>query len=104
LKDVFLSYSCYANLYLYQEDIAMLIAIVKTLFSVYTLMLLIKVLSSWFPQYRNHPFLRFVSQFTDPYLNFFRKFIPPLGGTIDLSPLVAFIALQIVETFLLRIL
>lgn len=89
---------------IFTRDATMLIAIVKTLFSVYTLMLLIKVLSSWFPQFRNHSFLRFISQFTDPYLNFFRKFIPPIGGTIDLSPLVAFIALQIVETFLLRIL
>ncbi|MFQ5729293.1 MAG: YggT family protein, partial [Waddliaceae bacterium] len=30
----------------------------------------------------------------DPYLNFFRRFIPPLG-VIDLSPIVAFLCLRL---------
>ena len=84
--------------------LSMLIAIVKTLFSVYTLMLLAKVLSSWFPQYRNHQLVRFISVYTDPYLNLFRKFIPPIGGVLDLSALIAFVVLQILEVILLRIL
>ena len=31
----------------------------------------------------------------DPYLNLFRGLIPPLGGTIDLSPILAFIVLDV---------
>lgn len=31
----------------------------------------------------------------DPYLNLFRGIIPPLGGTIDLSPILAFITLDV---------
>ncbi|MFM7545546.1 MAG: YggT family protein, partial [Synechococcales cyanobacterium] len=37
-----------------------------------------------------------LSQLTDPYLNLFRSLIPPLGG-IDLSPMLAFFALQILQ-------
>lgn len=60
------------------------------------IMLVVRVLSSWFPDYQDHPILRFVRFYTDPYLNLFRRFIPPLG-MLDLSPIVAFFALQFIE-------
>jgi len=31
----------------------------------------------------------------DPYLNLFRGIIPPLGGTMDLSPILAFLTLNV---------
>lgn len=40
------------------------------------------------------------STLCDPYLNLFRGIIPPLNGTIDLSPILAFIALDV--SFLLH--
>ena len=40
-----------------------------------------------------------VSAVTDPYLNVFRGLIPPLGG-LDLSAIVAFLALQLIQTLL----
>jgi len=36
-----------------------------------------------------------LSTITDPYLNLFRGIIPPLGGTIDLSPILAFVVLDV---------
>jgi len=38
----------------------------------------------------------------EPYLGFFRRFIPPLGP-IDLSPVVAIILLQIVGGIVVRL-
>ncbi len=32
---------------------------------------------------------------TDPYLSLFRGIIPPLGGTLDLSPILAFVVLNV---------
>ncbi|TQD76332.1 hypothetical protein C1H46_038138 [Malus baccata] len=34
------------------------------------------------------------STISDPYLNIFRGLIPPLGGTLDLSPILAFLVLN----------
>lgn len=31
----------------------------------------------------------------DPYLNLFRGIIPPIGGTLDLSPILAFVTLSV---------
>lgn len=40
--------------------------------------------------------MQFIAFYTDPYLNFFRKFIPPLG-MIDFSPIVAFLLLGVLQ-------
>jgi YggT family protein len=44
--------------------------------------------------------ITFVTEVTDPYLNVFRRVIPPLGGggfALDLSPIIAIVLLYIVE-------
>lgn len=73
-----------------------LFKIIDTLFLTFTIMLFVRILGSWFPDFSHSRFMQFISFYTDPYLNFFRRFIPPLGF-LDLSPIVAFFALQILE-------
>lgn len=70
--------------------------VIDKLFLVYTLMLLARILGSWIPELQRTRFMQFISFYTDPYLNFFRRFIPPLG-LFDLSPIVAFLALSVIE-------
>jgi YggT family protein len=68
--------------------------------SIYTLVLLVRVLLSWFPNLDwSNPILTTVSSITDPYLNAFRGLIPPLGG-LDLSAILAFLSLQLLQTLL----
>jgi YggT family protein len=68
--------------------------------SIYLLVLLVRVLLSWFPNLDwSNPLLSGVSAITDPYLNVFRGLIPPLGG-FDLSSIVAFLALQLTQSLL----
>lgn len=64
----------------------------------YVFIIIARVLLTWFPNvdWYRQPFA-FVSQITDPYLNLFRSFIPPLGG-IDLSPIIAIFLLQAVAS------
>lgn len=77
-----------------------LIGVLIQTLSIYTLVLLVRVLLSWFPNLDwSNPILSGVSAITDPYLNAFRGLIPPLGG-IDLSAIVAFLALQLIQTLL----
>ena len=64
-------------------------------------MIAIRIIGSWFPSFSNHQVMRLLRFYTDPYLNIFRRLIPPIGGALDLSPLLAFFGLQILEKFLL---
>ena len=55
---------------------------------------------SWTPRGLMLWFAESVYTFTDPPLNFFRKFIPPLrlgGVALDLSFIVLFLAVQILQ-------
>ena len=84
-----------------REDVA---SYVNALFLVYIILIFIRVLLSWIPRMPYNPTLRtvvdFVHQVTDPYLNVFRRVLPPLGGrgmAIDLSPILAIILLLIAQ-------
>ena len=76
---------------------------VHLLFVCYTALLMIRILGSWVPPLQRHRFMHFVAHYTDPYLNLFRRFIPPIGGVLDLSPLLGFFALRLVEMFVLSL-
>lgn len=77
----------------------LVIKMIDTVFLVYTVMLFVRIMGSWFPDFSQTRFMQFIAFYTDPYLNLFRKVIPPLGF-LDISPIVAFFALQILENVL----
>jgi len=71
--------------------------------SIYQLLLIVRILLTWFQGMEwASQVASFLSPVTDPYLNVFRSFIPPLGG-IDLSPILAFFALSIIQGILVQI-
>jgi YggT family protein len=76
---------------------------VGTLITVYLVLIFIRILMSWLPRIPHNRILDivlgFVRDVTDPYLNIFRRFMPPvrLGpGALDLSPIIATFVLLIV--------
>ena len=84
----------------------MIILMIKTihwLFALYTLMIAVRIIGTWFPAFAQHTIMRFLRFYTDPYLNLFRRLIPPIGGMLDLSPILAFFGLQLLEKLLLFI-
>jgi YggT family protein len=76
---------------------------VNTLVVVYVVLIVVRILISWVPRMPYNRvldiFLTFVKDVTDPYLNLFRRFIPPIRigpGALDLSPTIGLIVLLIV--------
>ena len=74
--------------------------VVQTLIAflnIYFVLLIVRILLSWFQTAEwAYQIMAFLSPVTDPYLNIFRSFIPPIGG-IDISAILAIFALQIVQ-------
>ncbi len=81
----------------------MIVAPLTIFLNAYLVLLLIRILLSWFPNinWLSPPF-SILSQLTDPYLNLFRSIIPPLGG-IDFSPMLAFLLLNVIISLLPRV-
>lgn len=75
---------------------------VETLALVYLVLIFVRILISWIPRMPYNRWLSmgltFVTDVTDPYLNLFRRFLPPLRigpGALDLSPIVGTFVLLI---------
>lgn len=64
--------------------------------NIYMWALIIYILMSWFPNARETSIGQILARICEPYLEQFRKFIPPLG-MIDISPIVAFIVLRLAD-------
>lgn len=81
-----------------------LIFVVNNFFQIFFWLILVRCLLSfvqtidWYKQ----PFTA-IKDVTDLYLNLFRKIVPPIGG-LDFSPIIAVIALQVLNYIIIFIL
>lgn len=77
--------------------------IILQLINIYTFIIFVYVLMSWIPMKQQGviaDIYNALGKICDPYLDLFRRFIPPIGGMVDISPIVAIIALQLVEALI----
>ncbi|TVY00597.1 YggT family protein [Cohnella terricola] len=66
------------------------------LFQIYSYMIIIYVLMSWLPSVRESFIGELLGKLVEPYLRPFRRLIPPIGGMLDISPIIAYFALGFV--------
>lgn len=79
-------------------------SIIWTLTQIYQYMIIAYVLLSWLPGVRDSFIGELLGKLVEPYLSPFRRFIPSIGGVIDISPIVALFALRFVAYGLIAIL
>ena len=84
-----------------RADIA---SFVSALFTVYIVLIFIRILMSWIPRLPDNAAVQAVAGFTrdvtDPYLNLFRRVLPPIGAggmALDLSPVIGVILLLVLQ-------
>ncbi|RDW18480.1 hypothetical protein CWR48_13005 [Oceanobacillus arenosus] len=65
--------------------------------TIYNFAIIIYIFMSWFPGARESSFGLMLGRIVDPYLDVFRRFIPPLG-MIDFSPIIAIFVLYLART------
>lgn len=80
-----------------------LIELIQLLFDLYVIVLLARVLLSWFQVDPQNPIANLIHQLTEPLLAPIRRLLPQTGP-MDFSPMVAFIVVLIVEQIVLTLL
>ena len=83
-----------------------MVSLVRTLFQFYSFLVLVYCLLSWFPRTPGglvDDIAAVLDSVVGPYLNLFRRFIPPMMG-VDWSPVVAILVLNLLENLILRVL
>lgn len=78
----------------------MILKAINNLFYFYYILIIIRIFLTWVPtiDWDAQP-IKFIRVVTDVYLDLFRRIIPPFSG-IDFSPIIALIALQILQSIL----
>ncbi len=81
----------------------MIFLLLARVLQIYTFILLIRILITWIPNLDpHHPIVQLLFQVTEPVLEPARKIIPPIG-MIDISPIVVFIILGILQDLLVQL-
>ncbi|MCF7845645.1 MAG: YggT family protein [Candidatus Peribacteraceae bacterium] len=85
------------------QIVSILANTIDLFFRALSFLIIIRILMSWFAPRSRGQIAFFVLSATEPILRFFRR-LPLRIGMLDLSPLVAIIAIDLARTFLLRLL
>jgi YggT family protein len=79
------------------------IGVLSLLLKVYFWGLLITVIASWVAPNSYNPVLILINQILEPAIKPIRKMMPDMGG-IDLSPIIAFLLIQVLEILVVKVL
>ncbi|HUQ81195.1 MAG TPA: YggT family protein [Gemmatimonadaceae bacterium] len=75
--------------------------VVGGIFTILQAALMVRVIVSWFPRVANSPWLRWSFTLSEPILRPLRRFIPPIGGMLDITPIVAYFLLKLLSVVVL---
>ena len=85
----------------------MLISAIVALANAYSIIIFVYVLMSWLPNTETGAVgqvYHALGALCDPYLDLFKKLIPPIGGMVDITPIIALLVLQFVVRIIVWIL
>ena len=82
---------------------AMLLRIVLGLANAYCVIVLIYVLMSGIPSGSKtvDAIKNVLGTLVDPYLNLFRKLVPPIGGMVDITPIIGLLVIQLITRWII---
>ena len=82
----------------------LLIQIINTIFRLYSYLILARIFLTWIPIDRYNPVVQFIYRVTEPILAPFRIILPLGGMGLDLSPIIVFFLLNLLQRALINIL
>lgn len=81
------------------ESIAQLLNAALT---IYLYIIIARAIISWVSPSPYNPIVQFLYRATEPVLMYARRIVPPIGGTLDLSPLIVIAVIYFLKTFLVQ--
>ena len=71
-------------------------SIILSLADTYSMVIFVYVMMSWLPTSSGvlRDIYDVLGKICDPYLDLFKRLIPPIGGMVDITPIIALLVLQ----------
>jgi len=82
----------------------LLIQIINTAFRLYSYLILARIFLTWIPVDHHNPLVQFIYRVTEPILAPFRIILPLRGMGLDLSPIIVFFLLNLLQRAIINIL
>jgi len=82
--------------------IVAIVKVIDIILNVYMWIIVARAVISWVSPNPYNPIVNFLYQATEPVLRYARKIIPPIGGTLDLSPILVLVAIVFLRQFLVQ--
>lgn len=74
--------------------------VIYYILTVYLYIVIARAIISWVSPNPYNPIVNFLNMATDPVLRYARKIIPPIGGTLDLSPILVLVVIVFLRKFI----
>lgn len=81
-----------------------MVQLITTIFKIYEVAVIVRVLLSWIQVESNHPIIRFVYNITEPLMAPIRNILPTTRIGIDFSPLIVLFLLELIQKALINLL
>ena len=78
------------------------VTVLDILLNVYMWIIVARAIISWVSPNPHNPIVHFLYMATEPVLRYARRVIPPIGGTLDLSPILVLVAIVFLRQFLIQ--
>ncbi len=82
--------------------VSALATVLDLLLNVYMWIIVARAIISWVSPNPYNPIVNFLYMATEPVLRYARRIIPPIGGTLDLSPILVLVAIVFLRQFLVQ--
>lgn len=76
--------------------------VLNVVLNLYMWLIIIRALASWFSPDPYNPLYQFLIRITEPVLGYIRRILPMRAGMMDLSPIIALLAIIFLQTFLVQ--
>lgn len=79
-----------------------IVTVIDIILNVYMWIIVARAIISWVSPNPYNPIVNFLYQATEPVLRYARRIIPPIGGTLDLSPILVLVVIVFLKQFLIQ--
>ena len=83
-----------------EEIVQLIFSMLASVVGVYSLLIIVRIIISWFGGSNSAKPVQILCSITDPYLNWWRRTINFRFGVLDFSPMVGVAALSVIQTVL----
>lgn len=76
--------------------------VLDIILNIYMWIIVARAIISWVSPSPYNPIVQFLYRATEPVLRYARRIIPPIGGTLDLSPIIVLLVIVFLRKFLVQ--